>query len=381
MPKESVSNHQPAIISMHTLQHLFVYPEDALGFDSHTWSALIIVLRHEKLLARYAQRIDVAVGLNTLPEFVHRHCRSAMTLAERHAKQVHFELSELAELMQQSSQTWLVLKGAAYTASGHAVAAGRIYNDIDLLVDKSSMASAERALVMNGWLPQTIDDYDQAYYRQWAHEIPPLRHGYRGTMLDLHHNLVPPVSGRAPDMSLLFEYIEITPQQIPILTLPAMTLHSAIHLFFNEDFSASLRDTTDLYLLFNAFSKDDWESVVMLADKTKFTTELALAMHCVSELFYITLTARQQAYIEQHTHRRQRAWLLMALSSEHPVIRPPGHWRYSAYAWLRGHALKMPLGILLYHLMMKTGRAIMQSMFGQHIFTKQDQGTPRVSND
>lgn len=360
------------------LAQLFVQPELAKSLSLAQWTQLIIVLRHEKLLARYALLLDELNVLQCLPKFVQRHCKSAMTLAERHAKQVHFELAQLKDTLIASADIWVVLKGAAYTASNSSAALGRVYNDIDILVDKPHLATVERQLIMSGWMPQEIDDYDEAYYRQWTHEIPPLQHGYRGTMLDLHHNLVPPVSGRAPDMSLLFEHIMLTETGIPVLKLPALVLHSAIHLFFNDDFSASFRDLTDLYLLFNDMNHAEWETAYTLSCETGFATELALALYCTSEVFKITLTAPQMRFVSMHTSVREASWLCQAMNSDHPLMRTRSQWFYNHYAWLRGHRLKMPIKTLIYHLSMKTYRYCVERILGKHYFTKQDKGTSRV---
>lgn len=39
---------------------------------------------------------------------------------------------------------------------------------------------------------------------------------------------------------------------------------------------------------------------------------------------------------------------------------------------MRGHALKMPLPILAYHVSMKCWRAIIKSLFGKHVFAKEE---------
>lgn len=365
-------------IDRNLLAQLFVRPELAKSLSLAQWTQMLTVLRHEKLLARYALLLQYETGFNALPEFVQRHCHSAITLAERHAKQVHYELAQLRDTFTAATDTWLVLKGAAYTATDCSAAVGRVYNDIDILVDKPHLATVERQLIMSGWMPQEIDDYDDAYYRQWTHEIPPLQHGYRGTMMDLHHNLVPPISGRAPDMSLLFEHIEITDEGIPVLALPAMALHSAIHLFFNDDFSASFRDLTDLYLMFNDMNNTQWETAYSLAVETGFATELALAIHSTSEVFQITLTRAQVQFVSSHTNPWQCRWLCNAMYSEHPFVATQAQWFFTTYAWLRGHIMKMPAKTLLFHLSMKVYRFTVERILGKHFFTKQDKGTERV---
>ncbi len=53
--------------------------------------------------------------------------------------------------------------------------------------------------------PRKLDAYDQRYYREWMHEIPPLRHVKRGSVLDVHHTILPPTSKPKPDARKLLE--------------------------------------------------------------------------------------------------------------------------------------------------------------------------------
>ena len=86
-----------------------------------------------------------------------------------------------------------------------AIAQGRIFNDVDILVPKSLLDKAEKALLRHGWICAQWDDYDQRYYRQWMHELPPLQHVRRKTVLDVHHNILPETARYHPSADLLFE--------------------------------------------------------------------------------------------------------------------------------------------------------------------------------
>ena len=50
---------------------------------------------------------------------------------------------------------------------------------------------AEQLLLHAGWSHMKADEYDQHYYREWMHELPPLQHKERGTVVDLHHGILP----------------------------------------------------------------------------------------------------------------------------------------------------------------------------------------------
>ena len=47
------------------------------------------------------------------------------------------------------------------------------------------------ALQRRGWSMKALDEYDEQYYRQWAHELPPMTHAERETEVDIHHSILP----------------------------------------------------------------------------------------------------------------------------------------------------------------------------------------------
>ncbi|UUZ51358.1 nucleotidyltransferase family protein [Massilia sp. B-10] len=47
------------------------------------------------------------------------------------------------------------------------------------------------------------DPYDQRYYRVWMHEIPPMQHVQRGSVIDVHHAILPLTAAARPDPALL----------------------------------------------------------------------------------------------------------------------------------------------------------------------------------
>src|SRR6476469_4270169 len=91
------------------------------------------------------------------------------------------------------------------------------------------------------------DPYDQRYYRTWMHELPPMQHVKRGSVIDVHHTIVPPTSGTRLNAAALFDAATPLPEASPFLVLapPDMVIHSATHLFNNEDMAHGLRDLTD----------------------------------------------------------------------------------------------------------------------------------------
>ena len=98
-----------------------------------------------------------------------------------------------------SEESLVFLKGAAYIAKNLSCSFGRTFSDIDVLVKKQDLPRIEQTLKFSDWLKTEIDDYDEKYYRTWMHEIPPLQHVHRGTILDVHHNILPSTNKNTPD--------------------------------------------------------------------------------------------------------------------------------------------------------------------------------------
>ena len=71
-------------------------------------------------------------------------------------------------------QRWLLLKGGGYVAAGLPPGTGRRVADIDVLVPRADLARVEQLLRDHGWEFPDLDPYDERYYREWMHELPPL---------------------------------------------------------------------------------------------------------------------------------------------------------------------------------------------------------------
>jgi hypothetical protein len=353
----------------------FITPRTALGFTPRQWQQLVLILRHQQLLACYSLKFKQEGIFENIPTQTQRHFLNADVLAKNHQKQVVFEASELQRELGNNQQYLIFLKGAGYTLSGAPVGESRICNDIDLLADKKSIDGMEKRLCLFGWLSEELTEYDEKYYRKWAHEIPPLRHGKRGTMIDVHHNIVPIISGRHVDADKFATNSVTTEDGFQILSFAAMTLHSLIHLFFNEEVKKGYRDLIDLHILITTNNnKAFWFELITLAKETDFGLELFLACRYTHNILQTKIPDFVQDEINLFC-----PWNIMfldfiyekTLKPNHPTSKP----KYFAIAefavLLRGHFQKMPLHILIYHLSSKVGISLIQSIFGQHVFTKE----------
>lgn len=363
-------------VSPKLLVQLYQQPELALQYSDLQWQSIILVLRHQQLLPRYAKRI-MSIGIfEQISTYARHHFTNGLILAERQRQQIVFEAMKLSPDIRKRSEYAVYLKGAAYVLADHPVGDGRICSDIDILVDKCALQSIEQDLCFEGWFTEEINDYDDKYYREWAHEIPPLQHHLRGTVIDVHHNIVPLVSGKAPDVSILITEIRETQAGHQVLSPAAMTLHSAVHLFFNEDYKNGFRDLLDLHILMSVENSEQyWKALLSLAAESGFELELLLACRHAKRIWNTTVPNDVEKKLNLKFldfHRVNDFIFERVLLPQHPLCSP----NYSALAeflaWARGHHKKMPMRILFYHFSVKGVRLFAEKLIGKHIFTKQN---------
>ncbi len=363
-----------SLLSQKSIIQLYKEPQLATSVSLRQWESLILVMRSEQLLARFGYRFREVGVLATLEKCVQRHFENAITLAEHQHTQIRYEAKKLSSYLKGKTKKLVFLKGGAYVLSNCSASIGRTCGDVDVIVEKSDITAVEKALILAGWCHKDINDYDDQYYRKWAHEIPPLTHGVRGTVLDLHHNLVPIISGRMVDTEILFRYTKKHSHGIETLTEPAMFVHSSIHLFFNEDFKYAYRDFFDLYLMSKGKSSAFWIEVINISKALNFKSEVDKAIRYLSLCFELKLPPETISLFDKKL-------FVFELSFKDKVFisgLSPKHYLSTDFfgtisAWLlmlRGHFLKMPLPILFYHLTVKSVRAILESVLGKHIFTK-----------
>ena len=213
-----------------------------------------------------------------------------MILAEKHRRDVLYELDRIREIIGENVGMVVLLKGAAYLAAGLPPSAGRTFNDIDILVPQHTIAGTEALLRFAGWRNDEIHPYDDRYYRRWMHQIPPLTHGGRQSTIDVHHSIVPPTARLgAASTNLLMQRIEPLADHpgFGVLAPEDMVLHSATHLFNEGEFAHGLRDVSDLHLLLCHFGAREkfWSRLVDRAVETGLARPLFYALRHASRLF------------------------------------------------------------------------------------------------
>jgi hypothetical protein len=228
---------------------------------------VILQARRAGLLARLGESLDDARVLDGLPRKAQEHIASARLAAQSSQTAVGFEINRLCRALVGIDTPIILLKGAAYMKAGLPIARGRFIGDLDVMVPRDAIDHVEQTLLDKGWKAPELDRYDERYYRQWSHEIPPLTHPDRETPIDLHHTIAPPTGRLRPDAGLLItSSLPVSPSPLRVLAPADMVLHSTIHLF-NDEVGKPLRDLVDLDALLRHFGADAhfWDSLVQRA--------------------------------------------------------------------------------------------------------------------
>jgi hypothetical protein len=187
------------MIAVHQMIALLRDPSVAQTVAAGDWTSIIRVARAESLLGTLAYRL----ADQELPPAVAALLADARAAADAAQVQALWEADMCVRALAHIGVTPILLKGTAYAAGGLAAAKGRQIGDLDILVPRDRLDDVETALLNAGWEWLKSDPYDDAYYRDHMHELPPMMHAERDRMIDVHHTILPLTHRARPDAAAL----------------------------------------------------------------------------------------------------------------------------------------------------------------------------------
>lgn len=323
-------------MSAQLLADLLREPARAAHLSTDSWNGVIAAARAERLLATLAMR----VGAIPVPERVRAILDDALLDAEREKRIALWEADRAAAALLPLGIVPILLKGAAYAAAGLKAGEGRMIGDLDILVPRDRLDEAERALLEAGWECVKPDPYDDAYYRRWMHELPPLIHRERDRMIDVHHTILPLTARVRPDAAALIADSVEAAQGWRVLSAEDRVCHAVAHLFADGDLSGGLRNLWDIRCLLDHVR--DGGALERRAARHGLSRQVARAARLVDRLF---------------GERRSRLTLADRLFLRRLLARD-GWGRDSAKLlglafYVRSHLLRMPPLMLARHLFTK----------------------------
>jgi hypothetical protein len=266
----------------------------------------------------------------------------------------------LKQSLQNIGVKLVLLKGGAYLEAGLPVGRGRLISDIDIIVPAQRIDEVETTLKKTGWEGSYSDSYNERYYRQWMHEIPPLFNRKRGTTLDLHHTILPPTAAANIDANLLFDNLLEVKPGIFTLHWQDMVIHSAAHLFHEGEFHHGLRDLWDLDRMLRDFPSRDprfWDDLI---DRARELDLLGPLFHGLTYTQKVFATPVPREVVDQAGSwtRKLRKPVMdflfrRAFRPDQPACRLPFTGLALNLLYVRSHYLRMPMHLLIPHLARK----------------------------
>ena len=309
-------------------------PGNTLALDSDGWTTLIAMARAEQMIGTLAGRLE---GLS-VPGAVARILADARASAEQGRIAALWEAEAARRALAPIGVPVVLLKGTAFAAGRLRAGEGRSIGDLDILVPRETLDAVETALLDAGWEWVKPDPYDDAYYRQWMHELPPLIHRERDRMIDVHHTILPLTARITPDAAgLLANIVEIAPG-LYALSPNDMLVHAAAHLFADGDLAGGMRNLWDVHCLVGEFGT---AGLAERAAHHGLAREVARALRLAAALYGdgARLGPADRAYLRRLTARD--GWG----RATRPVTR--------LGFYVRSHWLRMPPAMLARHLWTK----------------------------
>lgn len=246
-------------------------PDALISLNLAEWDLLVRQARNANLLGHLHAVLEERGLLRQVPPQPREHLESACIIAARHIQAVQWEISLIRKAVAKIGVPVILLKGAAYVMAQLPLARGRLFSDIDIMVPKDSLNEIEAALMLHGWAATHHDAYDQRYYRIWMHELPPMRHIKRSTVIDVHHAILPETAYFRPAPEKLRAAAQTLDgyHDLKVFTPVDMVLHSAAHLFHEAELHNGLRDLVDIDSLLRHFSNlpSFWPELVERAEE------------------------------------------------------------------------------------------------------------------
>lgn len=332
-----------------TLIDLLAGRRDPATLDAAAWEEVISVARAEALATTLAERLANAA----VPEAVAALFADLSAAGPVQQTQALWEAEMARRTLTPVGVRFVLLKGTAYAAANLPNAAGRQIGDLDILIDADDLPRAEAALLAAGWEWVKSDPYDDAYYRNHMHELPPLIHRERDRMIDVHHTILPLTHRARPDAAaMLADAVQSLPGgngSFLLLSPPDMVIHCAAHVMADGDLAGGLRNLWDFHLLAD-LREDEWQRAVERASRQKLAEPLCRCARLATYLFgeqtvrdNVSLTLTDRMFLRAITARDDWA------RPTRPILR--------LAFYIRSHWLRMPMPMLARHLWTKWRKA------------------------
>lgn len=320
-------------------------PASTAGFDAEGWTGLIAAARAEQLIGSLAFRLQHAA----MPVSAARILADARESAVQWRRAALWEAEMARRALAASGMKMILMKGTAYAAAGLDAGLGRSIGDLDIMVPHDALDDAEAALLAAGWEWVKPDPYDDAYYRDHMHELPPLIHRERDRMIDVHHTILPLTARITPDAAaMIADSVELA-DGLRVLSPEDMVLHGVAHLFADGDLAGGLRNLWDQDRLLRQLGQAPgfWDRLGARARRHGLQRHLALALRLARRIYATPVDAGLAG-----RSRLTDSLFVRRLTARDGWGRQTRKLTQLAF-YIRSHRLRMPPAMLARHLWTK----------------------------
>lgn len=333
------------------------HPDHLRGLTATELSRLIDVAHYARLLGWLMDQLDASGADRDVPEWLADRLLTARAMARELDRSLSWEIDRLKRAFLGVDLPWVLLKGAAYHAAALPPGRGRQVADIDLLVPETGLGRAEQALRDQGWEFAELDPYDERFYREWMHELPPMMNIDRHSIVDVHHAILPRTSRLHPPSARLFERA-VDAGGARTLCPSHMVLHAAAHLFHDGEIAGAIRDLVDLDRLLRHFAAGPfWADLVAEAQALGLQRPAYYAIRYARRTFNTPIPDSVQAAFEAFAPPAVIRRFMDQLVEEAVMGASGPTASTAAFAlYVRSHWLRMPPLLLVRHLTRKARR-------------------------
>ena len=335
-----------------------------LELSEAQWNELFREAKISNLGGRLAADADAFGIVDQLPLKVQDLFKSFRYRSVSSMRMIKWEMNRVRRALRSGDEKVILLKGGAYIDRTLKCTRGRVSVDLDILVAKNRLDWAEEQFLAAGWQHHLENDYDQMFYREYSHELPPMVHPDRQISIDVHHSILPVTSRVYPDMTKLIDEAVKASDGYYTFSDVDMFLHSVVHLWQDGEVRSSLRNLLEQHDMLEEFgiNPEFWMKLVPRAEELGFTRALYYALRYTRMIMGSkipdTVIAAIDCYGPNSISKMLMDWMVPGVISPTKGAKGLRRWLSMNGLYIRSHWLRMPPMLLCKHLSIKFMRRL-----------------------
>jgi len=202
------------------------------------------------------------------------------------------ELKKILRFFEDRGISVIVLKGAVLAEEVFKNVASRQMNDIDLLVQEHDLDKSAETLTQLGYIPYECRR-SEGWYKSHHHHLVPYFNPAKGTVIEIHRNIIPLESSFSVDTFKLWErsqYIRIGNISTKVLSPEDLIIHLCLHLSFCHGFIGGIRILIDISQTVRHYGERiNWNWLIREACERGFTNFVFYPLYFTCEILNVDI--------------------------------------------------------------------------------------------